>query len=381
MKIEWVKFYRVTLPFLESFPISLREGRSSTRVVVEISADQGKVRGYGEGLPIATATGETPETVMEDAKVFVSDGRFPRELTEIDQIWDFVDLLPEGKGHNAAVCAVETALLDALGKAGRRPVLDYLPRSFYTDTICYGVSITLGDRARIEGICKMIKSFGITHIRIKMGLDLEQNRTALETVSEIFGDDCEKRVDPNGVWDFDLAMRHLPLLIKHSVSIIEEPMPTTGERFAVFARAVQAEGLTLMACESAPTLKDVKRAIFEGFYHMFNVKLCRSGGFRRTLQILAHLRQNKKPYQIGCTLGESGLLSAAGRSLGLVCSDAVTYDGSYDRFMLRENVVEEPVGFGPGGKAGPLGGSGLGVKVNREKLARLSDFTTSVYVG
>ncbi len=108
--------------------------------------------------------------------------------------------------------------------------------------------------------------------------------------------------------------------------------------------------------------------------------MCRSGGFHRTLRIIDHLRREKIPFQIGCTLGEAGLLSAAGRALGLVCSDAVTYDGSYDRFVLKENVTEEDVTFGLGGKAGPLDGHGLGVTVKSERLARLSDFKTSLLI-
>jgi muconate cycloisomerase len=226
----------------------------------------------------------------------------------------------------------------------------------------------------------MIKTIGLRHLRVKMGSDFEQNKGALETVREIFGSDCQLRIDPNGVWDFDLAMRHLPLLIRFGVKIIEEPMERMARGFSEFAEAVQAQGLTLMACESAPTLHEVKTILQEGCYRMFNVKLCRSGGFRRTLQIIDHLRGEKVPFQIGCTLGEAGLLSAAGRALGLACSDSVTYDGSYDRFVLKENIIEEDVTFGPGGRAGPLRGYGLGVTVKSDKLALLSDFKTRFLV-
>jgi hypothetical protein len=39
MQVESVKIYKITLPFQGRFAISLREGRSSTRIVVEVSAD------------------------------------------------------------------------------------------------------------------------------------------------------------------------------------------------------------------------------------------------------------------------------------------------------------------------------------------------------
>lgn len=378
MHIDQIRIFRVPLSFQGEFAISRLEGRSSTRIVLEVTADQGEVKGYGEAVPIEFVTGETPETVTNDLVSYVSGGMVSSRVTDVSQIWDLVDRLPADKDHNAAVCATEMALLDALGKEQKRSVLAFLPQKFSTPSIHYGASITLGDRTRIQQLCDAIKSIGMRHLRIKMGSDFEQNKTAVETVQEVFGEECEKRVDPNGIWDFDLAMRHLPLLLKYRVKVIEEPMARTSRGFSDFARAVRAEGMTLMACESAPTLDGVKGVLQEGYYNMFNVKLCRSGGFRRTLQIIDHLREEKIPFQIGCTLGEAGLLSAAGRALGLACSDAVTYDGSYDRFMLKENIIEEDITFGPSGKAGPLGGYGLGVTVKSEKLSRLCDFSRSV---
>jgi muconate cycloisomerase len=57
--------------------------------------------------------------------------------------------------------------------------------------------------------------------------------------------------------------------------------------------------------------------------------------------------------------------------LSLHCKDALYHDGSYDKFLLKENITTTEVSFGQGGKAGPLGGVGLGVSVNEESLERL----------
>jgi len=90
------------------------------------------------------------------------------------------------------------------------------------------------------------------------------------------------------------------------------------------------------------------------------------------------LRQNDIPFQIGCHLGESGILSAAGRVLGLLCRDALYYDGSYDEFLLEENITLENVSFGKGGKAQQLNGTGLGVNINVDNLQRLSNGNPTV---
>ena len=71
--------------------------------------------------------------------------------------------------------------------------------------------------------------------------------------------------------------------------------------FREFAQALRAKNITLMACESAPTLKDVKEIIAEKFYQIINVKLCRSGGFRRALGMIDAIRKSPLSFQIGCT--------------------------------------------------------------------------------
>jgi muconate cycloisomerase len=165
----------------------------------------------------------------------------------------------------------------------------------------------------------------------------------------------------------------MPLVQEYGVKIVEEPMVQDCPGFDEFAAALRANHVILMACESAPTIVDIRRIVADGHYRMVNVKLSRSGGFRRSVRIIDYLRASGLAFQIGCTLGEGGILSAAGRVLGLLCKDARTYDGSYDRFLLEENITDEDVSFGPGGEAGPLGGPGMGVVVRSRTLERLSE--------
>lgn len=380
MKIDKVNVYKISLSFTGDFSISRRKGSSAKNVVVEVVADQGEIEGYGEGAPVEFVTGETQEGVAKSVSNFVQKNSFPWELDDVSQIWDFIDSLPKGKENNAAICAVEIALLDALGKSQNKSITDFFSKDFYTSAVYYGAAITLGNKQRIMEICRLIDSLGITNLRIKLGSDFEQNKDAIETVGLIFGDDCDLRIDPNGVWDRDLAFKHVPLIKKYNVKIVEEPMNPLDPGFIEFAGLMKSCGVILMACETAPTLGDVERIIKDGYYEMINVKLSRSGGFRRSLRIIERIRNSGLSFQIGCILGESGILSAAGRALSLLCGDAAYYDGSYDRWMLKENTATEDVSFGPGGKAGPLDGPGLGVEINRESLMRLSDGSPSVTI-
>ena len=382
MRIERLNIYKISIPFTGDFSISRLKGRSSNNVVVEVIADQGEIRGYGEAIPVEFVTGETPETALKSAGGFIRNSAFPWDLNDVSEIWAFVDVLPGCKEHNAAVCATEMAILDALGKAQEMSVIEYFPQYFRAETVSYGAQVTLGGKERVMELCKLIKSLGINHLRIKMDGDFHRNRLAIETVKKVFFDGCELRIDPNCVWDRDLAFRHIPLIKEYNVKIVEEPMVRDSPDFPEFARIMRDNDIILMACESAPTLEDVAGIFKENYYQMVNVKLSRSGGFRRTLKIVEYLRSHMIPFQIGCTIGESGILSAAGRTLCLLCKDAVYCDGSYDRFILKENTTNEDVSFGPGGEAGPLDGPGLGVEVSSEKLKRLcSDDSSSITVS
>jgi len=380
MRIDKVKIHQITLPFIFDFSHALRKRSSVNNIIVEVVAEQGEIKGYGEGAPRSYVTGESPHTAINSIRNFIHNDTFPWELSDVSQIWDFVDGLPAGKAHNAAVCALETALLDALGKSQNIYILDYFSKEFFTDTVYYGSSIPLADKQRIIELCRLCRQMKINKLRLKLGKDLKQNRAIIETVHSVFNGDLDQRVDINCSWDPKLAAEHIPLMQKYKIRVVEQPMMPDEPDIAAFAGAMQASGIILMADESACSLSDMAKIVREGYYQMVNVRLSKCGGFRNSLAIIDYLRSNGISFQIGCQLGESGILSAAGRVLCLLCRDAAYYDGSYDAYLLKENITRENVAFGPGGKAGPLTGSGLGVEISDRNLARLSEGSTTVTI-
>jgi L-Ala-D/L-Glu epimerase len=72
---------------------------------------------------------------------------------------------------------------------------------------------------------------------------------------------------------------------------------------------------------------------------------------------------------VGAQVGESGLLSAAGRHLA-ACVVPRYLEGSAGRLLLREDITAERVLPGRGGRARPHAGTGLGVTVRAGVLAR-----------
>ncbi|MDX2497218.1 MAG: enolase C-terminal domain-like protein [Desulfobacterales bacterium] len=381
MRIDKVIIHRVTLPFLSDFSHSLRKRSYVNNIIVEIVTEKDGIIGYGEGAPRSYVTGESQESAAKSIYGFTHRDNFPTELKDISQVWDFVDSLSGKKVYNAAICALETALLDAFGKSEDKNITEYFPKDFYTDNVYYGGAIPLAGKQRIMELCRLIKTMKINKLRMKLGKNFEQNREMLDTVHTVFGGNHDLRVDINCAWDSKLAFKHLPLIKNYKIKVVEQPMVPNEPDLANFAALMQAEGVILMADESACSLGDMEKIAKEGYYKMINVRLSKCGGFRNSLKIIDYLRTNGILFQIGCQLGESGILSAAGRALCLLCGDAVYYDGSYDEFMLKENTTFENVSFGPGGKAGPLKNPGLGVKVSPQHLKNICNDSETILLS
>ncbi|MBW2174821.1 MAG: hypothetical protein JRF64_09370 [Deltaproteobacteria bacterium] len=219
----------------------------------------------------------------------------------------------------------------------------------------------------------MLQGLDINEVRLKMGRDFDQNQGTLEASRQALGSGCDLRVDVNGRWDLDLAKQHLPLLVSHGVSMLEQPLMSDDDNWGELADSLRTIDVKLMADESVCSIADLEQAIGDGHFDVVNVRLSKCGGFFNSLKIIQRIRAAGLNFQVGCQLGESGILSAAGRALCAISSDALYFDGSYDAFLLRENLTTEHVTFGHGGRAVPLRGPGLGIQVDLKNLKRFSD--------
>jgi muconate cycloisomerase len=373
MKIEKISVYTVSLPFAFDFSHAQRKRTSARNVVVEVTAEGGAVFGFGEGAPRSYVTGETADSAAGHIADAVANPAFCWNLSTPDQIRQWTAAIDPHRFGNAARCALELALIDSLGRLLGRPAIDFFPNEPRTPTLFYGAALPLADAAVIQAGCRIIRQLGIRRIKLKFSADLDQNQEMLKAVETAFGSDCEIKVDVNFAWDLSTALAHIPLLQRHRVRVVEQPLARQDPDRIPLSAAMEAEGIVLMADESACTLSDLKQIRRENSFGMVNVRLSKCGGIFRSLEMIRYLRRTGMPFQIACHLGESGILSAAGRILGLLCPDAVYWDGSYDAFLLKANLTKQDVTFGPGGQAEALPGPGLGIEVDRKALEKLSE--------
>jgi muconate cycloisomerase len=126
---------------------------------------------------------------------------------------------------------------------------------------------------------------------------------------------------------------------------------------------------TVIADESACSPGDVERLVAHRACDVVNVRVSKCGGLLRSERIARMARGAGMDVVVGAQVGESGLLSAAGRHLAARVAPRYV-EGSPGRLLLAEDLVVGRVLPGRGGRAPVFDGAGLGVTVARGALAR-----------
>ncbi len=358
-KISRLEVFKVNIPFKVAFKHSLKSRRDSESIFVKVSLDNGIV-GFGESLPRSYVTGNTQSSVYAQLKEFMPK-LHGAELGPEREGASFIRSLEGIEGE--ARCALEMALLDCLGKISNVPVYDILGtllnKSFACSAVISGDSLLKSALAVIYFKAKGYKCF-----KIKVGTDNDSDRVRL--VRCLVGD-ADIRVDANGAWDVARALQAIESIRKFNISCVEQPTPK-GD-FDAMQEVTDFCHELVMADESLCTVDDALRLVRIKGCDMFNVRLSKCGGIFRSMDIIKVAQDHEMGYQIGCHVGESGILTAAAMHLGAVSKSFAYFEGGYSRLLLKEDIIEEDLtprrGIGY-----TLSRPGLGVTVKEDVLKR-----------
>lgn len=327
--------------------------------------DQIGLTGHGEGVPRPYVTGES----LESASAFINEkaaalliGRefephdvwawFSRNLSE-----ETIDAAP------AAVCALETALLDLAGRLWRKNMSEFLGGRQRAE-VAYGAVIPFAGPELHERLTTMIKAMGMKEVKLKVGRadDLER----LASLRKALGPEVGIRVDANACWTSREALAKIQAMRPFNVAAVEQPV--AADDLAGLASLRQAVEPLILADESCCTPGQARALIAAGAVDGFNLRLSKCGGPARTLALLDLALAKGLKAQLGCQVGELGILSALGRHLACARSELIFLEGSLGKYYVRGDVIEEDISFGPGGRARALPGLGLGVTAREEAL-------------
>jgi L-alanine-DL-glutamate epimerase-like enolase superfamily enzyme len=366
----WLKKIHLYLLQIElCMPIKhyLAERTYSENLLVKVVTDSG-VTGYGEGIARQYVTGEATAASL----AFLRDQLIPQSN---GLHWDDPDDLfgalrelisePNRAQAPAACCALELAILDAAGKTWGQPVAKLL--GIAGQALVYSAVIPMMSQPSFHRLLHLIRDLHMSFVKIKVGN--ERDLAVLSLAREILGNEVDLRVDANGAWGAEEAEQRIDAMMPYGISAVEQPVHKND--LAGLKRLSTRMGIPVIADESLCLEHDAEDLASLRACQVFNLRLSKCGGILAAHRMFEIGQKQGIVAQLGCQVGETAILSAAGRQFAM--SHKLRYlEGSYSNYLLKEDVVNEPVEFGPGGVAQPLSGPGLGIMVNEEALQRLA---------
>ncbi|MHC4880516.1 MAG: mandelate racemase/muconate lactonizing enzyme family protein, partial [Planctomycetota bacterium] len=216
----------------------------------------------------------------------------------------------------------------------------------------------------------LIRLHGFHQTKVKVGTEGIDDEETLRRVRGILGDEIDIRLDANEAWSCENLESKLAPLLPFGISSVEQPVP--HEDVHGLSELRGRLPVPIMHDESLCSLEDARHAIEYGTCDLFNIRLSKCGGLLPSLQIAAAAHQAGLGYQLGCQVGETGILSAAGRHFATSVADIRYLEGSYDRFLVRERLTRENLTFGRRGYAPAITAPGLGVTVDEQRLQNVT---------
>nr|HDN01082.1 hypothetical protein [Deltaproteobacteria bacterium] len=374
IKLDKAELYALKIPFKMDFTHAMASRSFSDSLILKIEG-QGK-RGFGEAIIRDYVSGEIGENayLLENAKEIIAkifEPLMEKEISwkEVKEYFNFLSL----KSHELPLlCAAETALLDIFCHTSGGDIYDVLKKGPVRQSVQYGGILPILPFSAAEYFLGMYERANIRNIRIKVGTDLDYNEEIFKLSREKLGRDFDLRVDANASWSLETALACLKVCRKYGIFLIEEPFGRNSEEIFFLLKAPESSDFKFVADESALTINDIESMAENKSYHMINLRLSKNGGLLKILKLAEIAEKGGLKYQIGCHVGETGILSAVGRVAASILSGAMYVDGSYDSYLLSQNITSEDFSFGFGGVAEIIRGQGLGFMVDENKLEMLS---------
>ncbi len=354
MKIRKVTTWKENLGLTRPYTIAYERIESVENVFVLLESENGTV-GIGAGSPAEEVTGESihacEKALSEKLEPLLmgEDIRCLRALTQ--------KLSKAMSDTPTALAAADIALHDLLGNSIGRPLVDILGRVHHA----LPTSITIGIKSAEETIeeAKECLGRGFTILKVKTGLDVDEDIECMIRLRERFGSAMVIRTDANQGYTVDDYKRFCNKTKKADIEFVEQPL-----------RASDIDGMRslpkLMREQSAADecLTDPQSALGCLYspmpFGIFNIKLMKCGGIAPGLKIADMADYAGIRLMWGCM--DESIISIAGALHAALASTATKFldlDGSLDlaRDLVKGGFILE------NGQLRTTNQPGLGVKI------------------
>jgi L-alanine-DL-glutamate epimerase-like enolase superfamily enzyme/alpha-beta hydrolase superfamily lysophospholipase len=338
--VSSLRTFSVRLPLRLAFGHHLARRRESRPQILQVCLSDGTV-GHGEALPRPYLTGETERSVRDvlngPLATFVL-GQPIEGLDSVAQLLGSPAAVAERERAPAAFCALELALLDAAGRLEGRSVMELLGGAKRQELAYDGAVIGFMPLAALRLVVPEIKRRRKTLVKVKVGLPDDEER--LTIIRRGLGDEPAIVVDANGAWTAEQAVARIGRLAQHGLAAVEQPV--AGEDLDGLVHVQRHAGVAVIADESISTAADARALLQRNACRVWNLRVGKCGGLLATLDLARLATANGVGCHLGVLVGESGILTAAGRLLA-TCSPTFAHLESTDGSLVRDDLLQTPL--------------------------------------
>lgn len=353
MKITRVDALHVTIPMTSPFRKAGRVQHDADNALVRIETDTGLV-GWGEAAAAPLLTGDTGARIASSIH-FLADlliGQDPRSTAALHA------KLSGAMAHNdSAVCAIDIALHDLVGKHHGVPVYELIGGSSRTT-----LPPSMGLNADPEEAEKAAdwKARGVQAFKAKVSVaEPDYELEALREIRSALGPEVPFAIDANGAWKPADALRFLERAADLDLAFCEQPIaPGSLSRLRSVAERSPVPIYTDESFNEPVDLIAHAEAGVAGV-SMKTIKMGGITGFMSAAYLARLLR-------LGVNVAGKSATSSIGGSAMLHIGTALPEMSGgigLSNHKLVEDVVVDPVGLVDGELRAPPG-SGLGVEVD-----------------
>jgi L-alanine-DL-glutamate epimerase-like enolase superfamily enzyme len=209
-----------TVAFRSPLRTSYAVLRERTLFDVRLCGDDDVV-GRGEAAPLQAYDGVSDEEVRSALRAYAAAiaalGPDAEGVTVLDACRAAADL-PQ------ALAAIDLALWDRAGRRAGRPVAELLTDD-PLDAVPVNATVDATDRATAAAACAEAVAAGFSCVKLKVGVGDDAGRVAAARAAG--GPGLALRLDANGAWEVEEAIRTIEALAPAGLELVEEPVHGT----------------------------------------------------------------------------------------------------------------------------------------------------------
>lgn len=362
MKIAKLEFIPINIPYTHREVSSQVNRDGVSDVIVKATTDDGLV-GWGEACSGANIA-SVEEALRAMAPFVLGRSPWSSEAIRAD-LWHKGIWMFRKPTASFAYAGIDMALWDICGKASNQPLYNLFGGKV-RESVDYFYYLARGTGESLVAQCREGIARGYRVFYLKVGLDIEAEYEMVRIVRETIGPERRLRLDANGAWTVNQAIRNLDLLDQFHIDFIEQPVmpdPVAGMQ-EVRARTRVA----VCANEGMWTAEDAYQQITGRTADVYCFSPYWVGSLAQ-FQRLSRVAAMEGLQVCKHTHGEFGIAAAAAHHIVLTLPNIV--DGNQQTAqMMCDDVLKTPLPIAQGPEWGVPEGAGLGIEVDEEKVHR-----------